>query len=96
MIITGFGHNKDIIFFDHIYIFYLIFIYIKSIYEKKNHSHIPSNFTVSGAGRSTFKMIEGLDKKKFLIKIICLVSANIKKSLKKKLTFMNYDPQGLL
>lgn len=43
------------------------------------------NFTISGAGRSTFKMIEGLDKKKFLIKIICFGKCEYKKRFKKKL-----------
>ncbi len=43
------------------------------------------NFTVSGAGRSTFKMIEGLNKNKFLIKIICFGKCEYKKKFKKKL-----------
>ena len=43
------------------------------------------NFTVSGAGRSTFKMIEGLDKKKFLIKIICFGKCEYKKKFQKKI-----------
>ena len=43
------------------------------------------NFTVSGAGRSTFKMIVGLNKNKFLIKIICFGKCEYKKKFKKKL-----------
>ena len=42
-------------------------------------------FVISGAGRSVFEMINGLDKKKFLIKVICFGKCEYKKKLKKKI-----------
>tara|TARA_B100000886_G_scaffold328056_1_gene276097 strand:+ start:7794 stop:8897 length:1104 start_codon:yes stop_codon:yes gene_type:complete len=42
-------------------------------------------FVVSGAGRSVFEMINGLDKKKFIIKVICFGKCEYKKKLRKKI-----------
>ena len=54
------------------------------------------NFTVSGAGRSTFKMIEGLDKKKFLIKIICFGKCEYKKKFEKKIDIYELRSQRII
>lgn len=42
-------------------------------------------FVISGAGRSVFEMINGLNKKKFSIKVICFGKCEYKKKLRKKI-----------
>ena len=42
-------------------------------------------FVISGAGRSVFEMINGLDKKKFSIKVICFGKCEYKKNLRKRI-----------